>query len=294
MATRFELVLPVETSGRDEGAWRAALRAAGEEALAEIVAMEDWLSIYRPGSPIAQANARAAHEPVRLPPPVFDFLCLAREWSARTENTFDPTVGPLVRVWRELDSQSPEWPAWEAAARALVGWRHVELDPRERTIRFHQPGVRLDFGSIGKGWAIDRALTVLREAGVTRALLHGGTSTVMALGTPPGAAAWQIELVEVSGQNPAGDGGPRTVALVDAALSVSATWGRTQRDARGREQGHVLDPRTGEPVAGPHRAAVVGPTALLTDVLSTALLVSGPPLLPRLGEFGPGVHGWYD
>lgn len=298
MATRFELVLPQEVSGPSP----SALRAAGELALAEIVAAEELLSTYRVTAQLAQVNARAVREPVRVAPVVFELLQQAREGTRRTGGAFDPTVGALVRAWREIPSTDPDWAERLASARESTGWRHVELNAESLTIRFHAPGVRLDLGSVGKGWALDRALELLREAGVTRALLQGGTSSVVALGSPPNAPAWRIQL----GTEASSAGGGSEVAsppspfsqpvilLHDNSLSVSATWGRLHHDPRGGVQGHVIDPRTGEAVPGPRRAVVVGPLAMETDLLSTALLVAGTQGLAWLRDFGEGVQGWVE
>jgi thiamine biosynthesis lipoprotein len=182
MATRFELVLHGE---RD-----AALRAAGEEALAEIDRLENQLSLYRPGSEIAQLNARAAREAVRVSPEVFALLQQAAALTTITEGAFDITIAPLVRCWGFMESQGRQpAPAELAAARDVVGMHHVQFDAPERTIRFTRPGVMLDLGAIGKGYAIERGVEILRDAGVTSALFHGGTSTIYALGQPPDADA---------------------------------------------------------------------------------------------------------
>lgn len=298
MATRFELVLP----HGDAGLSPTGLRAAGELALAEIVAAEALLSTYRVTAQLAQINARAFREPVRVAPVVFELLRQAREGSRRTGGAFDPTVGALVRAWREIPASDPHWADQLAAARESTGWRHVELNPESLTIRFQVAGVRLDLGGVGKGWALDRAVEALREAGVTRALLHGGTSSVVALGAPPNTPAWRIQLgTETSpsggGSEPASPASPfnqPVFLLHDTSLSVSATWGRLHHDPRGGLQGHVIDPRTGEPVPGPRRAVVVGPLAMETDLLSTALLVAGTEGLGWLRDFGDGVQGWVE
>lgn len=285
MATRFELILPLEASGLAE----VALRAAAEEALAEIPEAEDRLSVYRPHSEIARVNAGAATGPVRVTPVVFELLSRACTAAQETGGAFDPTVGAVVRLWRELDPADPEWTNRMARAREATGWGHVELDPAASTVRLRRPGLQLDLGSVGKGWAMDRAVQRLREAGVASALLHGGTSTVVALGAPPGAEGWPVGVASGTGS-----AGGLERRLRDASLSVSATWGRTHVDAHGRRHGHVVDPRTGQPVAGPARAVVEGPDGWSTDVLSTALLVAGPAFLPRLSDFGPDVRGWRD
>jgi thiamine biosynthesis lipoprotein len=157
----------------------------------------------------------------------------------------------------------------------------VQLDPRDFTVRFSRPGVMLDLGAIGKGYAIERAAEVLREAGVTSALLHGGTSSVQALSHPPDAESWKIAIERprpgLARPPPAPGQQPSllaTVPLCDAAMSVSAVWGKFFQ-AEGRTYGHVLDPRTGQPVAGTALAAVVLPSATEADALSTALLTLG-------------------
>jgi thiamine biosynthesis lipoprotein len=268
MATRFEFVL--------HGASAAALRAAAEEALDEVDRLENLLSLYRPHTDIARLNAGAAAGPVRIAPETFRLLKRAVALSAATRGAFDVTAGALVRAWGFLGgSGAAADPAALAVARACVGSDRLELDEANFTIRFTRPGVLVDLGSIGKGYALDRAAELLRDAGVTSALLHGGTSTVIALGQPPDAAAWKVALPE---------GG--SVALRDESLSVSAGWGKSFTDAAGRELGHVLDPRRGEPVGGRRWAAVVAPSATDSDALSTAALLAADAELERLrGEF---------
>ena len=291
MATRFELVLPLGLPG--PGA--VELRAAGEAALAEILAAEDLLSAHRSTAQLAGVNARAHREPVRVSPLLLDLLVRCREGSDLTGGTFDPTVGALVHAWRTTPATDPDWSRRIEEARAVMGWQYVEMDLDASTLRFHRPGLRLDLGSVGKGWALDRAAAVLDESGVGSALIHGGTSTVLALGAPPGEAAWSIQMGTELSESDRGAGFSQPVIpLRDQALSVSATWGRRHLDPQGRSHGHVLDPRTGEPVRGPRRAIVVGPTAEETDRLSTALLVAGSGWIPDLQRLGRELSGWVE
>lgn len=272
MATRFEFVLP--------GANPAALRAAAEEALDEVDRLENLLSLYRPHTDIARLNAGAAAGPVRVSPETFRLLQRAMALSAGTQGAFDVTAGALVRAWGFLGGTGAlADPAALAAARACVGTDRLELSESDFTVRFTRPGVLVDLGSIGKGYALDRAAELLRDAGVTSALLHGGTSTVVALGQPPDAAAWKVALP---------DGG--AVALRDESLSVSAGWGKSFTDAAGREWGHVLDLRRGKPVAGRQWAAVVAPSAADSDALSTAALLADDAELERLPGIFPAAR----
>jgi len=274
MATRFELVL----HGSDE----SVLRAAGEEALDEIARVEDELSYFRPTSQVFRINQEAAHGPVRVAPRLFRLLQQARQLSAESGNTFDITVAPLMRCWGlyTREGRVPE-PGELAAARAKTGMNLVDLDDARSTVRFTREGVQLDLGSIGKGYAVERAGELLREAGVTSALLHGGTSTVLAIGTPPDKDGWMIAL-----EHPANVKGSQEhtgvlvlplakVSLRDESLSVSAVWGKSFT-AADRSYGHVIDPRTGQPTEGALLSAVVLPSATESDALSTMLLTLGP------------------
>ena len=283
MATRFEVVL----HGHDP----VALRAAGEEALAEIEKLEEQLSLYRPASEISALNARAASDPVRVSPAVFALLRQAQDLHRQSGGAFDITVGPLIRCWDFMGGRSGRLPAAAdlAEARSKVGMDLVTLDPEHLTVRFARPGVVLDLGAIGKGYAIERAVEVLREAGVSSALLHGGTSTVYALGHPPDADHWRVAL---EGPPPALGLLPVQlpfVALRDEAVSVSAVWGRFFQ-SEGKIFGHVLDPRTGQPGRGAVLAAVVLPSATETDALSTALLTLGPAGHERISRLRPGIR----
>jgi len=304
MATRFELVLPGENT--------ASLRAAGEEVIEEIQRLEARLSLYQPNSEIAHVNRRAAQAPVPVTAPVFALLDHARRLTEESTGAFDITVAPLVRCWGFMggDGELPS-PEALAAARACIGMDLVRLDPVERTVAFAREGVMLDLGAIGKGYAIERAIEILREGGITSALLHGGTSTIYALGQPPDADAWKIALA-IPPQDPelpyarltwkpggetAADTAPAavgpqpvivTVPLRDEALSVSAVWGKFFR-AEGRKFGHVLDPRTGQPVARAALALVALPSATETDALSTALLVEGAEGHDRIAGLRPGM-----
>ncbi len=285
MATRFELLL--------HGPNPTALRSAGEEALDEIERRENRLSLYRPASEVSHINARGAYEPVRISPSVFSLLQQAARLHEQTGGAFDITMAPLVRCWGFMGGTG-KWPEPEAVetARAQIGFQHVQLDAANYTVRFSRPGMMLDLGAIGKGYAVECAAEILREAGVTSALLHGGTSTVCAIGAPPDANAWSIAL---TGSSPPLPGVslwppadlPGTVSLKDESLSVSAVWGRCF-EHEGKSFGHILDPRTGWPARQAILSAVIATSSTETDALSTGLLVLGQGGLERLNHYRPG------
>ena len=299
MATRFELVL--------HGDDRPRLRAAGEEALGVIRRLETQLSCYRATSDVSRINALAADAPVPVEPGLFALLLRARQLHCLTDGAFDITIGPLMHCWglaghgggRVPDALTLE------RARARTGMPLLDLDERRRTIRFARPGMAIDLGAIGKGYALAQAALTLRELGIRSALLHGGTSSVTTIGAPPDAPAWQVALEypgdaarererRACGDNacgmqpephraggahgdppPAADRVLAIVPLVDRSLSVSAMWGKGFH-AGDVCYGHVLDPRLARPVQGALLAAVVCDDATAADALSTALLVLGP------------------
>lgn len=231
MGTRFELVLP----GEDP----EVLRPAGEAALAEI---EEWhrrLTRFEPDSQLRHILRAAPDGPVTVDRDLHALFEDCRAVWRASGGAFDITLGR--------------------------GMEAVELDQARSTVRLARPGITLDFGGVAKGHALDQAARVLREAGVASALLHGGTSSIVAIGHPPGAPGWDVVLAD-SGVP------PMRLPLADQALGLSS-------QAR---QDHVRDPRTGELARGQRFAAVIGPSARLCDAWSTALLVLGrvPPAFP--------------
>jgi FAD:protein FMN transferase len=188
-----------------------------------------------------------------------------------------------MRVWRFAGaSQALPSAGLVADARVRVGCEHLHLDAGESTVRFDRSGMSIDLGAAGKGHAIDAAAGALRTQGITSALLHGGTSSVHAIGAPPDAGAWSIGWVQ--------GGTRRTFALRDGALSVSAVHGKAFT-SDGHVYGHVIDPRTGWPTDAASSAIVTGPGSLECDALSTALLVLGAGWLPTLRARFPGYDG---
>ncbi len=270
MATRFEFAL--------HGANRAVLRAAAEEALDEVERIENQLSLFRPHTDVARINAGAGLGPVRVAPEVFGLIRRAMQLSNATEGAFDITAGAWMRAWgfHEADSEDASVPT-----AVLCGASLLELDSAALTVRFTQPGMRLDLGALGKGYALDRAADLLREAGVLSALLHGGTSSIVAIGQPPDSPVWKVALA--TGE---------AAELREESLSVSATWGRT-REVGGIRRGHVMDPRSGEPVPGPRMAAVACPLAADSDALSTALLVLGSDGRDTILQAMPAARVWF-
>ena len=156
-----------------------AAAAAGEEALGEIERLEAQLSFYRAESEINLLNRRAAQGAVRVSPPLFNLLSSCLRHNVETDGAFDVTIAPLMRAWRFVRDRGAI-PSEEelAVARELTGSSHIILDEERFEITFDRPGVEIDLGGFAKGYAVERAIDLLRENGVRSALLHSGTSSI--------------------------------------------------------------------------------------------------------------------
>jgi thiamine biosynthesis lipoprotein len=269
MACRFEVTLDSADARHLEAA-RAALD--------EVDAIEDALSWFRDTSEVSRVNSAAATGPVSVSPGLFALLSLCRELSSATGGAFDPASAALSRCWGFLERR-PRLPAEEeiAAARARSGLDKVALDDMGRTVRFAVPGIELNFGAVGKGWALDRVAASMRVSGVGRALLTAGGSSHRGWG----GESWELAL------RPGGDE-LGLLRLRDAALGTSAA-GEQSFGTNGRRFGHVLDPRGGWPAEGIRSASVVTSEAAVADALSTAFLVGGPSLASPFCASRPGT-----
>ena len=244
----------------------AAAHDAAQAAFARIAALDQSMSDYRPDSELAQLNARAGTWVV-VSADLFTVLNRAVEIARLTDGAFDPTVAPLVALWREA-RRVKRLPSDQAIAdaRATVGWRRVELDASRSAIRI-APGTRLDLGGVAKGYILQAAVRQLDARGVTRVLLEAGGDIVVGA-APPDRAGWRID-VPVDGEF-----GARASALTHAAL---ATSGATSQfvEIDGVRYSHVIDPRRGIGVTHHRIARVIAPDGATADALATAAAVAG-------------------
>ena len=273
MACRFELLFNAGQYPNDS--------AAALEALDLVQALEERISYFRSTSQLSRINALAAETAVEVEPALFALLRLCLELHAQTAGAFDVAAAPLWEVWG-FSRRAGRIPSNEEIAEALdrTGSHLIELDPGRQTVRFKRAGVRINLGSIGKGYALDRAGEVLAAAGVGDFLFHGGQSSVLARGSRLEPARGQPPLAppgwSVGVRHPLW---PRRrvadIRLRDRALGTSASTMQFFRH-RGRRYAHILDPHSGRPADGVLSATVVAPSAAVADALSTAFFVMGP------------------
>jgi thiamine biosynthesis lipoprotein len=279
MATTFEVAIPV-------GAHPDPVSAA-EDALNLIDQLEDQMTVYRDTSEVSQLNAAAAAAFVEVEPHLFELFSRCAVWTRETAGAFDIATGALTKAWGFYRRDGAVPPASELIrAMRATGFRHVVLDEVRTAAKFRVAGLELNLGAVGKGYALDRAAELLRTKWRVRsALLHGGGSSVYAIGCPPGDVwGWPIRLKHPN--QPEESLG--VVRLADAGLGTSAATFQFF-EYNGRKLGHLLDPRTGWPAAGTASASVVAPTAAEADAMSTAAFVSGAEGAERLTRLRPAL-----
>jgi thiamine biosynthesis lipoprotein len=257
--------------------------------------LEQQLSVYRPDSEICQLNRTADQQPCQLELELFRLLQQSLELSRSTRGAFDMTAGPLSQVWG-FDQRKGTLPDPAAINEALtrVGWESVRLDESNHSLRFLKPGITLNLGGIGKGYALDRVSREFLGRGIGDFLLHGGQSSLVAIGTseagvqkrdePSAAAGWKIGITHPAmPQVRLGE-----VVLCDQAMGTSGT-AKQGFYHRGKRYGHVIDPRTGWPSSEFLSATVIAPSAAESDALATAFFVMPLEDIERYCADHPGI-----
>ncbi len=259
MGTRIAVELWAEDS--------ASGQALITRVMDEMHRVDELMSTYKPTSQVSLVNSRAAEVPVTVDADLFGLLETALDYSRVTEGAFDITyasVGYLYDYRRHIKPSD----AAIAAALPAVDYRHVLLDPKTRSVRFSQPGVRIDLGGIAKGWAVDRGIELLRKAGVQRAFVTAGGDTRI-IGDRFGQP-WMVGIRDPRAE----DKVVVRVPLVDAALSTSGDYERFF-EADGVRYHHILSPATGRPASAVRSVTIIGPSATRTDGLSKTIFVLG-------------------
>ncbi len=258
----------IEMYGRNT----VGMQAAAQKALAEAARIDRLLSNYQLDSELSKVNEHAAETPVKISQELFDLLTACVAYSRASEGAFDITVAPLMKVWGFYkDSGHLPLRSEVAAALGHVGYRNVRLDPAARTVYFAHPGVGLDPGGVGKGYAVDKMVGILKENGITCALISGGGSSIYGLGAPPDEPrGWRVNIRDPKNEK-------KTVAEVylhDSSLSTSGNYEKFFW-AEGRLYSHIMDPRTGFPAIGMLSVSVMSPKTLDSEVWAKPYYILG-------------------
>ncbi len=247
------------------------IRNLCEPAITAIYRLEKHISHYIPDNDLARLNQSAGSGPFKVNSDLFEVIRWSKLFWERTEGAFDPSVGPLLDLWGFSGKEKEDIPSEQEIAEVLkkVGMDKVKIDADRQTVELTVPGMRLNFGGIGKGLALDRAKTILKEQGIKSGILHAGTSSIVAIGTPPDKLGWKIGIRSPYNKD-------ETIGeflINDESLSTSSLSEQfLQR--KGKKYGHIFDPKTGFPVNNSIvSSTVICKTATESDALSTSFFV---------------------
>jgi FAD:protein FMN transferase len=272
---RYESSVDAMGSTFSIAAWgsdRGTLAAAVETALEEARRLDRMLSNYRPDSEWSAVNRNAASRDVAVSQELFDLLQACVRYSEQSEGAFDITVGPLMRVWGFYKGSGRMPHRSEVrSALARMGYKNLDLQTTTRTVRFRKEGLEIDPGGIGKGYAVDRMAAILREAGVSGALINAGGSSMYGLHTPPDEPrGWKVVIRDPRKSD-------RHVAelyLKDESMSTSGNYEKFFQVGK-RTYSHIMDPRTGYPAQGMYSASVVAPRCIDSEAWTKPVYIQG-------------------
>ena len=276
MACRFEVTLP-----RGEKAGVSVAHSALEVA----DRIEQQLTVFRETSEVSYINRSAAYSPVPVEASLWELLSLCRELHCATGGSFDITSAPMSRCWGFLRRQGriPD-PNEIQDTLAVVGSDRLCLDSEARTLGFERPGVELNFGSIGKGYALDRMAAAMRGR-IKSALLSAGSSSLLAIGSGDRLQdGWKVGIRHPLHKH-------RRLAVLHLRDCAMSTSGSEEQffEHQGKRYGHIIDPRSGLPAEGITSATVIARSAALTDALATAFYVGGVELAKSVCDSNRGV-----
>jgi thiamine biosynthesis lipoprotein len=265
-------------------------KKAADAVFARVAELEQVMTDYKQTSELmrlCKKFVKEIGEPVKVSDDLFAVLSKAEEMSKRSDGAFDVTVGPVVQLWRHARrTQELPDPKEFAAARALVGYRKVKLDPAKKTVQLTTPGMQLDLGGIGKGFAADEAHKLLRSKfGIKRALV-AAAGDITCGDAPPGRDAWTVEIAPIAKSQK-----PRTLNLVNAAVSTSGDLEQFVVIG-GVRYSHVLDPKTGLGLTGRRSVTVIAPNGTTADSMTKAVSVLPPEQALKLVEDTPGAAAY--
>jgi thiamine biosynthesis lipoprotein len=263
MGTKFEITA--------YGLVRAQLAEAAEAAFEEIDRLDRQMSNYSETSELTYINRNAAHENVIVEKELFDFLKASLDFSKTTEGSFDVTVGPLMKAWGFFDNKGRVPDAAEIKdLMNHVGFKHVIANEKTHSIRFDREGVEIDLGGIAKGYAVDRAAEILKASGVTSAFISSGSSSICAIGSPPGQKAWPVDISDPLDRYHKLE----RIDLKDSSISTSACREKTF-ESGGKTYCHIMDPRIGRPIEGLISATIITNSGVEAEAFSKAVMVMG-------------------
>lgn len=246
------------------------------KALAEVSRLDRLMTTWLPDSDVSRVNIAAGNgKPIAISAETLEVMEKSLWVAELSAGAFDVTVGAFRGLWKFDEDNDGSLPSLQAVAKrvALVNYRDLLLTKNPPTARLRHSGQLITLGGIAKGWIVDRAVAVLRHAGVANFVFRAG-GDLYASGKK-GERAWRVGIQDprASSQAP-GDASFALLELTDSAFNTSGDYERFVI-AEGRRYHHILEPKSGQPVAHTRSVTVLASTAFLADTLDTALFVMG-------------------
>lgn len=278
MGTRFRVVCHIEDPALKDQAQQAV-----EVAFALAEELNATASDYHPESELSRLNTQAVATPLVLSESLYTLLNHSRDLAEATDGAFDPTLGPLTKLWRQTrnDLRLPNRETLCAALEA-VGWRQYTLDPKTRSITLHQEHMAFDLGGVAKGYAADQMFESLAAAGFSRVLIAAG-GDIRVGDAPPGRDGWKVALQTFDPARP-----DEVIILANAAVSTSGDLHQSV-EMDGVRYSHIVNPATGLGLTDRIAVSVIADEAKLSDPLATAACVLGSDGAAALRKL-PGVR----
>lgn len=261
------------------------LQAAAEDAFEEVKRLDAMLSNYLPDSELSHVNSSAADEAVPVSRELFDLIEKCMNASRESEGAFDVTVGPLMKAWGFYKG-SGHLPHRAEVRMALnnIGYQNIELDRQHLTIHFKKHGMSLDPGGVGKGYAVDRMVAILRKHGITSGLISGGGSSIYGIGKPPNdPRGWYIRIQDPKDTKQTAS----ELYLNNNSVSTSGSYEKFFW-AEGKLYSHIMDPRTGYPSEGTLSVSIVAPHTLDSEIWAKPYYILGRKWTAQ--HLRPGFH----
>ena len=281
MGSEFKIVLYSPDGATASLAFRAAF--------ARIAALDKALSDYDPESELMRLCDRAGGPAMKVGDDLFDVLARSVAMAERSGGAFDPTIAPVVRLWRRArrEKKLPERAALERA-RSLVGYKKITLDRTSKSVRL-EPGVKIDLGGIAKGYASQEAVRTLRTMGISRSLVAGAGDIVVG-DPPPGEEGWSVGIAPLDAPGP-----NRPEIFLRLRNRAVSTAGDAERyvEIGGVRYSHIVDPKTGLGQTERTSVTVVAPDGATADALDTAASVLGPEEGLKLIRDTKGAEGLF-
>lgn len=254
--------------------------------IAEITRIENLISEWRPETQISEVNRNAGIKPVKVDKEVFDLTKRALDYSRMSGGAFDISMASMDRIWK-FDGSMIEMPQRDAIAKSVanVGFQHITLDSANSTIYLEKPGMRIGFGSIGKGYAADRGRSLMQRAGVEAGIVNA-SGDMATWGQQPSGKAWKIGITNPFKKHKT----VKILAINEGAVVTSGSYEK-YAEIEGKRYAHIINPKTGYPVSGLTSVTVYGDSAEFANALSTSVMVLGEKEGLKLLDQFPGYRG---